>query len=174
MAKGKGKAQPRTGHENPKGEPLSLTSALVGGGWSTPRPGRFTPGKDLVRLYRRLGGHQDQSERVQFDSGEMHQYFSTCPELVKNLPPTVNNLHMSNCLSSDILPGGYPIAVKYIISYHITSHHITSRHVTSHHISYHIISHHIIYHIISVLVTAWNKSAPTGRIFMKFYISIFI
>ena len=24
---------------------LSLTSALDGGGWSTPRPGRFTPGK---------------------------------------------------------------------------------------------------------------------------------
>jgi len=29
---------------------LSLTSALVGGGWSTPRPGRFTPGKDPVRI----------------------------------------------------------------------------------------------------------------------------
>ena len=25
---------------------LPLTSALDGGGWSTPRPGRFTPGKD--------------------------------------------------------------------------------------------------------------------------------
>ena len=24
---------------------ISLTSALDGGGWSTPRPGRFTPGK---------------------------------------------------------------------------------------------------------------------------------
>ena len=27
---------------------LSLTSALDGGGWSTPRPCRFTPGKDPV------------------------------------------------------------------------------------------------------------------------------
>jgi hypothetical protein len=27
---------------------LSLTSALDEGGWSTPRPGRFTPGKDPV------------------------------------------------------------------------------------------------------------------------------
>jgi hypothetical protein len=29
---------------------ISLTSALDGGGWSTPRPGRFTPGKDPVPL----------------------------------------------------------------------------------------------------------------------------
>jgi len=29
---------------------LSLTSALYGGGWSTPRPGRFTPGKDPVPI----------------------------------------------------------------------------------------------------------------------------
>jgi hypothetical protein len=27
---------------------LSLTSALDGGGWSTPRTGRFTPGKETV------------------------------------------------------------------------------------------------------------------------------
>ena len=27
---------------------LSLTSTLDGGGWSAPRPGRFTPGKDPV------------------------------------------------------------------------------------------------------------------------------
>jgi hypothetical protein len=44
---------------------LSLTSALDLGGWLTPRPGLFTPGK-LVRypLYRRLGGPQDRSGRV--------------------------------------------------------------------------------------------------------------
>jgi len=29
---------------------LSLTSALHGGGWSTPRPSRFTPVKDLVLI----------------------------------------------------------------------------------------------------------------------------
>jgi len=49
--KGKGKAHPRTGHEGPDGEyssTLPLTSALDGDGWSTPRPGRFTPGKDPV------------------------------------------------------------------------------------------------------------------------------
>jgi len=27
---------------------LSLTSALDKGGWSTPLPGRFNPGKDMV------------------------------------------------------------------------------------------------------------------------------
>jgi hypothetical protein len=48
----KGKAHPRTG---PEGEyryisALSLTSALDGGRWSTPRPGRFTPGKELVPI----------------------------------------------------------------------------------------------------------------------------
>ena len=44
------KVHPRTGHEDPKGEysyssTLSLTSVLDGVGWSTPRPGRFTPGR---------------------------------------------------------------------------------------------------------------------------------
>ena len=43
----------RTGHEDPQGQltyssTLFLTSALDGGGWSTSRPGRFTPGKDPV------------------------------------------------------------------------------------------------------------------------------
>ena len=51
--KGKGKVHHRTGHEGPEGEKrysytLSITSALDGGGWSTPRPGRFSPGKDAV------------------------------------------------------------------------------------------------------------------------------
>jgi len=35
---------------------LPSTLALDGDGWSTPRPGRFTPGKDPDPLYRRLGG----------------------------------------------------------------------------------------------------------------------
>jgi hypothetical protein len=53
--KGKGKGHPITGHEGPEGEQtysstLSLTSVLVGDGWSTPRPGRFIPGKDPVPI----------------------------------------------------------------------------------------------------------------------------
>jgi hypothetical protein len=44
--KGKGNVHPRTGLEGPDGEQrYSLTSALDGGGWSAPRPGRCTPGK---------------------------------------------------------------------------------------------------------------------------------
>jgi hypothetical protein len=55
----KGKGQPRTGQEGSDGEykyssTLSLTSALGVGGWSTPHPGRFTPGKTRYPFYRRL------------------------------------------------------------------------------------------------------------------------
>jgi hypothetical protein len=47
------------------GELYSLsTSALGEGGWSAPRPGRFTPGKTQYPLYRRLGGPQGRSGRV--------------------------------------------------------------------------------------------------------------
>jgi hypothetical protein len=58
--KGKGKVHPRIGHEGPEGEymqssTLSLTSALDEGGWLTPRPGRFTPGKDLVPIVQEAG-----------------------------------------------------------------------------------------------------------------------
>jgi hypothetical protein len=44
---------------------LSLTLALDGGGWSTPRPGRFTP-ETYTRylLCRRLGGPQGRSGRL--------------------------------------------------------------------------------------------------------------
>jgi len=51
--KGKGKGHPRTDHEGPEekrySSTLSLTSALDGIGWSTPRPS-FTPGKDPVPI----------------------------------------------------------------------------------------------------------------------------
>jgi hypothetical protein len=55
LGKGKGTVHPRTGHEGPEEElrysstPL-LSSALDEGGWSTPRPGRFTPRKDPVPI----------------------------------------------------------------------------------------------------------------------------
>ena len=70
QSKGKGKGHPRTGHEGPEAEQmysstLPSTSALDVDGWSTPRPGRFTPGKETrYPLYRRLGGHQSRSGRV--------------------------------------------------------------------------------------------------------------
>jgi len=37
---------------------LSLTSALKWGGWSTPRPGRFIPGKDPVPIVQKSGWSQ--------------------------------------------------------------------------------------------------------------------
>ena len=63
--KGKSKVHPITGHEGPEVEwryssTLSLTSALYGGGLSTPRPGRLTK----YPLYRRLGGPQGRSGEV--------------------------------------------------------------------------------------------------------------
>ena len=56
----KGKVHPRTGHEGPEGEQmysstLPSTSALDGGEWSTPRLGRFTPGKDPVPIVQDVG-----------------------------------------------------------------------------------------------------------------------
>jgi hypothetical protein len=46
---------PRTGYEDPEGDKmcsstLPLTSALDGGGWSTPRSDRFTPRKEAVPI----------------------------------------------------------------------------------------------------------------------------
>ena len=54
-SKDNGKVLHRTGHEGPEGEQiysstLPSTSALDGGGWSAPRPGRFTLGKDPVPI----------------------------------------------------------------------------------------------------------------------------
>jgi hypothetical protein len=46
---------PRKGHKGPEGEQrysstLSLNSVIEGGGFLTPRPGRFTSGKDPVPI----------------------------------------------------------------------------------------------------------------------------
>ena len=64
----KGQVHHGRGHEGPEGKQrysyaLSLTSALDGGGWSTPRPSCFIPGKETrYPLCRRLGAHQGRSE----------------------------------------------------------------------------------------------------------------
>jgi hypothetical protein len=61
----KGKGHPRTGHEGPEGGRGIVYSFFnLGARWggrSTPRPGRFTPGRDP--LYRWLGGPQGRSGR---------------------------------------------------------------------------------------------------------------
>jgi hypothetical protein len=60
MSKVKSKGHPRPAHEGPEGDyrysfTLSVTSALDGDGWSTPRPGRFTRGKDPVPFVKETG-----------------------------------------------------------------------------------------------------------------------
>ena len=40
---------------------LSLTLALDGGGWSVPRPGRFSPGMDPVPIVQETGLAQGRS-----------------------------------------------------------------------------------------------------------------
>ena len=69
MVKGKGKFPTRAGHEGPErgkmySSTLSSTSALDGGVWSTPLPGRLPLGKTRYPLYRRLGGPQSRSRQV--------------------------------------------------------------------------------------------------------------
>jgi len=99
--KGKGKIQSRTGHEGPNGEQrysstLYLTSAIDGVGWSNPRPGRFTPGKDTrCPFYRRLGGPQGRSGRVRkishtpgFDPRTVQPVVSHYTDWATLAPPT--------------------------------------------------------------------------------------
>jgi hypothetical protein len=55
-----GKVRPRTGHEGPEGEKrysstFSLTSVLDWRGWSTSRPGCFTPKKEPVHVEQEAG-----------------------------------------------------------------------------------------------------------------------
>ena len=64
------KLHPRTGHESPQQEwkyisTLSLTSALDGVGVQRHTPAALPPGKTRYPLYRRLGGPQDRSGRVE-------------------------------------------------------------------------------------------------------------
>ena len=71
---------------------LSLTSALDGGGWLTPLPARFTPGKETRdTLYGRLGGPQGRSERGRkispppvFDVQTAQPIASRCIEYVQH------------------------------------------------------------------------------------------
>ena len=53
------KALPITGHECPEGQQMYLYSSLnlgaVWGGWSAPRWGRFTPGKDPIPIVQEAG-----------------------------------------------------------------------------------------------------------------------
>jgi len=67
-----GKVHPRTGHEGPEGcrgktcsYTRSLTSSLDGVGGQRHAPAALPPGKTRYLFYRRLGGPQGRSGRVQ-------------------------------------------------------------------------------------------------------------
>jgi len=45
LGEGKGEIHPRTGNEGPDGEYTFFNLGARWGGWSTPRPGSFTPGR---------------------------------------------------------------------------------------------------------------------------------
>ena len=96
--------RPTTGYDGPDGEyryssTLSLTLALDWGGWSTPRPGRFTRRKETwYPLYRRLSGPQGRSGRVRKISLPTGIQSPDCPARGKSLyrlhypgPRNVNN-----------------------------------------------------------------------------------
>jgi len=86
----KGKVRPVTRHGVSEGElnyssSLSLTSALDGGVWLTPRPGDFIPGKDTAPIYTKLGRTKARFGRVQkilpstgFDTRTVHPAASHC------------------------------------------------------------------------------------------------
>jgi len=85
----KGKAHTRTSHEGPEGEyryssTFSLTSALGGGGWLTPRSGRFTPGTETRYPLHRTRSTQKDVPLIGFpqrdDSRLLNFTFSCTPE----------------------------------------------------------------------------------------------
>jgi hypothetical protein len=107
VVKVKGKVHPRTGHEGPEGEwryssTLSLTLTLDEGGWSSSRPGRFTPGKETrYPLYRRLGGLQDRSGQVRkispppgFDPRTVQPVVSRCTDYTIPVPVRNSTKHI--------------------------------------------------------------------------------
>jgi hypothetical protein len=58
--KGEGKGHPITGHEGPRLGSRGIVLLILNlgarrGGWSAPRPDRFTPGKDPVPIVQEAG-----------------------------------------------------------------------------------------------------------------------
>ena len=99
-SKGKGTVHPITGHEGPEGEQrysctLPLTSALDGGGWSTPHPSCFTPAKDLVPIVQEAGLDGCGKSRPHWDSIPrpfslqhvtiLTELYRPCVEVVENI-----------------------------------------------------------------------------------------
>jgi len=82
-------------------------------GWSTPRPGRFTPGKTRYPLYRRLGGIHGRSGQVRkfsllpgFDLRTDQPVASRYNVRVKSFYLTLaeQRLDLANCITRIIHP----------------------------------------------------------------------
>ena len=115
--KGKGKVHPRTCNEGPEGEErysitLSLTSALDGGGWSTPRHGHFTPEK--YPLYRGLGGPLSRSQLVRNISPPPRFDPRTVQPIASRYTDWAITTHPQSCCSDKIC--GVRITLKMYIN----------------------------------------------------------
>jgi hypothetical protein len=77
---------------------LSLISALRGGGWSTPRPSRFTPGKNRHSLYRRLGGPRGRSVLVQNISPSLGFDPRTVQPVARRYTDWAIRAHIADCM----------------------------------------------------------------------------
>jgi hypothetical protein len=107
------KVYPITGHLGPRGgvegERYSFsTSALELGGWSAPRPGRFTPGKDPVPIVQEAGWAPGRSGRVRkispspgFDSRTVQSVVSRYTDRATR--PTLNECTVRLILQSEQL-----------------------------------------------------------------------
>ena len=99
---------------------FSLTSALNEGGWSTPRPGRFTPEKDTPYLScRRLVGtragmHGTENLaptgiRSPYRPARRESLYRLLPRPAGSIIQMVNNIHMSQLYSVGALIAiGFP------------------------------------------------------------------
>jgi hypothetical protein len=99
------KVHPRTGHEVPESfSTLFLISALYGGWWSTPRPGRFYPVKetryplhgslDVTQGYEKFRPHRDSPKR------RPSSKWNSCSRYWVGLRRSVNDLYSSTQILS--------------------------------------------------------------------------
>jgi len=124
-----GKVHPRTGHESLEGEykyssTLFLTSALDAGGWSTPRPVRFTPqGKTRYPLYGRLGEPHGRSELTEV----FLCFFLSCKANARvKLAKTGHGPH-STILVVFVLFGCYLCCSMYCLYVNVYCHRVTTQ-----------------------------------------------
>ena len=104
---------------------IVLTSVLYGGGWLTPRPGRFTPWKETrYLLYRRLGGPQGRSGRVQkisplpgFDRWTVQPIVSRYTCLDYTTPPPYTHRSSAELYHYSLFVPSWPVLGRTVFSF---------------------------------------------------------